>query len=103
MYDYESLGVDFIELAPRALPQDWIAITAAEVAEMPRQAGAREPWHAAELGCYSLAQCISNPRGYQSVHSAAKPSSKKRPGHDLGVHDGTPPRTKAGRERDAID
>ena len=70
---------------------------------MLRQARVREPWHAPELGCYSLAQCINNPLGYQSINSAGKTISKKRLGHDPGVIDGKPARTKAGRARDAID
>jgi hypothetical protein len=103
MYDYEALTVDFIKLPPRAVPQDWIAVTVADVAEMLRQARVREPWHAPEWGCYLLAQCINNPLGYRSVHSAGKTIPKKRRGHDRGVNDGEPARTKAGRARDAID
>ena len=103
MHDLELLAVDFIQLPPRALPAGWIAVTVSEVAEMLRQARVREPWHAPELGCYSLAQCINNPLGYQSINSAGKTISKKRLGHDPGVIDGKPARTKAGRARDAID
>src|ERR1700680_2458414 len=80
MYDYEALAVDFIKLPPRALPQDWIAVTVADVAEMLRQARVREPWHAPELGCYSLAQCINNPLGYRSVDSAGKTNSSPAQG-----------------------
>jgi hypothetical protein len=46
MNDLESLAVDFIQLPPRALPEDWIAVTVDDVAEMLRQARVREPWHA---------------------------------------------------------
>jgi hypothetical protein len=73
------------------------------VAEMLRQARVREPWHAPELGCYSLAQCINNPLGYQSITSAGKTISKKHLRHDPGVNDGKPARTKAGRTRDGVD
>jgi hypothetical protein len=45
MYGHE-VAVDLIKLQPRALPQDWIAVTVADVAEMLRQARVREPWHA---------------------------------------------------------
>lgn len=99
MDDLDSLAVDFIQLPPRALPEGWIAVTVSDVAEMLRQARVREPWHAPWLGCYSLAQCINNPLGYQSINSAGKTISKKHP----GVNDGKPARTKAGRARDAID
>jgi hypothetical protein len=103
MDDYEQLAVDFIQLPPRALPKDWVAVTVSEVAEMLRQARVREPWHDPELGCYSLAQCINNPLGYRSRDGAGKTISKKRLGHDPGVNDGKPARTKASRARDAID
>jgi hypothetical protein len=103
MDDYEKLAVDFIQLPPRALPEDWIAVTVSDVADMLRQARVREPWRAPELGCYSLAQCINNPLGYRSVDGAGKTTSKKRLGHDPGVNDETPARTKASRARDAID
>ena len=99
MDDHELLAVDFVQLPPRALLEGWIAVTVSDVAEMLRQARVREPWHAPELGCYSLAQCINNPLGYQSINSAGKTISKKHP----GVNDGKPARTKAGRARDAID
>jgi hypothetical protein len=102
MYGHE-VPVDFIQLPPRALPQDWIAVTVADVAEMLRQARVREPWHAPELGCLSLAQCINNPLGYRSVDSPGKAIPKKRRGHDCGVNDGKPARTKTRRARDAID
>ena len=96
----EELAVDFIKLPPRALPSDWIAVADADVAEMLRQARVREPWHAPELGCYSLAQCINNPLGYRSVHSVGKTTSKKRPRHDRGVDLA---RTKTARAQNAID
>jgi hypothetical protein len=86
MYGHE-VPVDFIQLPPRALPQDWIAVTVADVAEMLRQARVREPWHAPELGCLSLAQCINNPLGYRSVDSPGKAIPKKRRGHDCGVNE----------------
>ena len=38
---YEELAVDFIKLPPRALPSDWTAVTAADVAAMLRQAGGK--------------------------------------------------------------
>jgi hypothetical protein len=103
MDDHELLAVDFVQLPPRALPEGWIAVTVSDVAEMLRQARVREPWHAPELGCYSLAQCINNPLGYQSINSAGKTISKKHLRHDAGVIDGKPARTKADRARDAID
>jgi len=34
MDDYEKLAVDFIQLPPRALPEDWIAVTVSDVADM---------------------------------------------------------------------
>jgi hypothetical protein len=103
MDDYELLGVDFIQLPPRALPEGWLAVTVSDVAEMLRQARVREPWHAPELGCYSLAQCINNPLGYRSVDTAGKTISKERLGHDPGVNDGKLARSKTSRARDAID
>ena len=103
MNDLESLAFDFIQLPPRTLPEDWIAVTVDDVAEMLRQARVREPWHSPELGCYSLAQCINNPLGYRSKNNAGKTISKKRLGRDPGVNDGKPARTKADRARDAID
>jgi hypothetical protein len=90
MDDLDSLAVDFIQLPPRALPEGWIAVTVSDVAEMLRQARVREPWHAPWLGCYSLAQCINNPLGYQSINSAGKTISKKHP----GVNDGNRPERK---------
>src|SRR5215469_17702166 len=63
MYDYESLTTEIIKFPPRVVPQDWKAVTVADVAEMLRQARVREPWHAPGLGCFSLAQCINNPLG----------------------------------------
>ena len=103
MYDYEALATDIIKFPPRAVPQDWKAVTVAEVAEMLRQARVREPWHAPGLGCFSLAQCINNPLGYQSVYTAGTTTSKKHPQRDCGVNDGKSARTKAERARDAID
>jgi len=103
MKDLESLAVDLIQLPPRTLPEDWIAVTVDDVAEMLRQARVREPWHNPELGCYSLAQCINLPLGYRSINSAGKMISKERLGRDPGVNDGKPARTKADRARDAID
>jgi len=103
MDDHEMLAVDFIQLPQRVLPKEWVAVTVAEVAEMLRQARVREPWHAAELGCYSLAQCINNPLGYRSVNDAGKTISKRHLRHDPGVNDGKPARTRAGRARDAIE
>ena len=102
MYDDESLTTEIIRFPRRALPQDWKAVTVADVAEMLRQARVREPWHAPDLGCLSLAQCINNPLGYQSVYTGTT-SSKKRQQRDCGVNDGKPARTKAERARDAID
>src|SRR5580704_2387316 len=99
MGDRDSLAVDFIQLPPRALPEGWIAVTVSDVAKMLRQARVQEPWYAPWLGCYSLAQCINNPLGYQSINSAGKTISKKYP----GANDGKPARTKADRARDAID
>ena len=63
MYDYESLTTEIIKFPPRAVSQDWKAVTVADVTEMLRQARVREPWHAPGLGCFSLAQCINNPLG----------------------------------------
>jgi hypothetical protein len=103
MYDYEELTADIIKFPPRAPPQNWTAVTVAHVADMLRQARVPEPWHAPELGCYSLAQCINNPLGYRSVDNAAKTTSKKRPEHDRGVNDGKPARTKMDRARAAIE
>src|SRR5262252_10257221 len=102
MYDYESLTAEIIKFPPRAVPQDWKAVTVADVAEMLRQARVREPWHAPDLGCLSLVQCINNPLGYQSVYTGTT-SSKKRQQRDCGVNDGRAARTKAERARDAID
>jgi hypothetical protein len=103
MYDYEELAADIIKFPPRAPLRNWKAVTVADVADMLRQARVPEPWHAPELGCYSLAQCINNLLGYRSVHNAAKTTSKKRPEHDCGVNDGKPARTKIDRARAAID
>jgi hypothetical protein len=103
MNDLESLAVDLIQLPPRALPEGWIAVTVDDIAEMLRQARVREPWHAPEIGCYSLAQCINIPLGYRSIHNAGKTISKKPLRRDPGVNDGKPARTKADRARNAID
>jgi hypothetical protein len=103
MYDTESLTTEIIRFPPRALTQDWKAVTVADVAEMLRQARVREPWHAPDFGCLSLAQCINNPLGYQSVYTAGTTASKKRPQRDCGVNNGKPARTKADRARDTID
>ena len=97
MYDYELLATDMIKLPTRALPRNWKAVTAADVVEMLRHAGVREPWRAPQLGCYSLAQCINNPLGYQSLSSAKSAVSKKPAEHDCGVNDREPSRTKAER------
>jgi hypothetical protein len=78
-------------------------VTVDDIAEMLRQARVREPWHAPQLGCYSLAQCVNNPLGYRSINSAGKTISKKRLEHDPGVIDGKSARTKADRVRHAID
>ena len=103
MKDLELLAVDLIQLPPRTFPEDWIAVTVDDVAEMLRQARVREPWHNPELGCYSLAQCINLPLGYRSINNAGKMISKERLGRDPGVNEGKPARTKADRARDAID
>jgi len=103
MYDYESLTAKIIKFPPRAVPQDWKAVTVADVTEMLRQARAREPWYLPNLGCISLAQCINNPLGYCSVYTVGTTTSKKHPQRDGGVHDGKPARTKADRARDTID
>src|SRR5215467_6719821 len=104
MSDRELLGVDFIQLPPRALPRGWIPVTGADVAEMLRQARVREPWHAGDLGCRLLAQWINNPLGYRSADIAGeKKSSKRRWEPDSGVIDDKPERTKVRRARGAID
>jgi len=100
---HESLTTEIIKFPPRAVSQDWKAVTVADVTEMLRQARVREPWHAPDLGCFSLAQCINNPLGYRSVYTTRTTISKKRAGHDCGVIEGKPARTKADRARETID
>ena len=103
MYDHESLTTKIIKFPPRIVPQDWKAVTVANVTEMLCQARVREPWHAPDLGCILLAQCINNPLGYRSVYTTGTTISKKRAGYDCGVIEGKPARTKADRVRETID